>query len=106
MLEQIKTNIGSEFEFTFPAGEHTGEHYGVEFGFCPNPVCRCGAIAMRVIVDKSENSETSAPSSEFSVDVLKKELDTSGEAKSKYNRNFGRAFVHHMTDQDWELLVH
>jgi hypothetical protein len=105
MLEQIKTQSGRKFEFTFPSGEHAGEHYGVEFGFCPNPICQCGIISMSVFGDKSERSERSVPSFEFSVDLIEKALDTSGEAVSKYNRNFGKAFVHYLTDEDWGVLA-
>lgn len=104
MLEEIKAPKGSKFEFTFPSGEHAGEHYGVEFGFCPNPVCRCGAVSVRVLPDKPENPETFVPSFKFSVDVIEKELDTASEASSKYNQNFGSAFVHHLTEEDWVLL--
>ncbi len=105
MLEQIETQIGSKFEFTFSSGEHAGEHYSVELGFCPNPVCQCGIISMSVLVDGTENSETTVPSLEFSVDVLKKDLDTYNEDASRYNRNFGKAFVHYLTDEDWLLLT-
>ena len=105
MLEQIKTQSGRKFEFTFPSGEHAGEHYGVEFGFCPNPICQCGIISMSVFGDKSERSERSVPSFEFSLDLIEKALDTSGEAVSKYNRNFGKAFVHYLTDEDWGVLA-
>lgn len=105
MLKKIKATKGSKFEFTFPSGEHAGEHYGVEFGFCPNPVCRCGAVSVNVLSDKPENSETFAPSFGFRVDVIKKELDTSVGATSKYNQNFGSVFVHHLTEEDWALLV-
>jgi len=105
MLEQIKTQIGSKIEFTFPSGEQTGEHYSAELRFCPNPVCRCGTISMHVLADKSENPETSMQSFEFGVDILEKELDTTGKGSSKYNRNFGKAFVHYLTDDDWMLLA-
>ncbi|MFN2110027.1 MAG: hypothetical protein ACK2UI_10225 [Anaerolineae bacterium] len=95
MLEEIKTAKESKFAFTFPSGEHAGERYGVEFEFCPNPVCRCGAVSIRAMPDKS-TSEAFVPSFEFSVDVIKKELDTSGGNASKYNRNFAKTFVNHL----------
>ena len=104
MLEEIKTAERSKIEFTFPAGEHAGERYGVELGFCPNPVCRCGAVSMRAKPEQS-TSEACVPSFEFSVDVIEKELDTSRRNASKYNRDFGRAFVDHLKDEDWVLLI-
>jgi len=54
--------------------------------------------------DKS-TSEAFVPSFKFSVDVIKKELDTSGGNASTYNRNFARAFVDHLKDEDWVLLA-
>jgi hypothetical protein len=104
MLEKIKTAERSKIEFTFPSGEHAGERYGVELGFCPNPVCRCGTVSIRAKPDQS-TSEAFVPSFEFSVDVIKKELDTSRGNASKYNRNFGSAFVDHLKDEDWALLI-
>ena len=105
MLKNIETQTGSKFEFTFPSGEHAGEHYSVGLGFCPNPVCQCGVISMSTLADETGNPDTTVPSLEFSVDVLEKDLDTYNKAASRYNRNFGKAFVHYLTDEDWLLLT-
>jgi len=107
MLKRLRTYEDSPIECMFPSGEHAGERYRLELGFCPNPVCRCGAISVRAEregLDKADNRAL-VPAFEFSVDIFEKGLGASPGSMTKYDQNFGDAFVDHLTEQDWGLLT-
>ena len=113
MLTEIKTPSGHQFAFTFPSGsesrELAGKQYRLGFGFCDNPVCRCGVVTVRLLPDEpgsaAEYTETRDPLFEMRVDVLKQKLETGIQKRSGAEQDIGATFVRALSGRDWQLLT-
>jgi len=105
VLERIDSPGEQQLRFVFPAGGHEGECYAASLSFCPSPTCVCGIVDLSVVLERRAADSASADSKcYFQVDILNRTLDNAGEKTSKYDRNFGKAFVSCLEEQDWALL--
>lgn len=104
MLQQLPTPEGDRYRFTFSFRDHADEQYELGFGHCPNPVCRCGNLSIRMIPDYPADDAASISATGFLVDVMEKRLDTTSAESTPASNALGREFVDQLSEEDWSML--
>ena len=104
MLDVIKQESPPRIRCEFPGGPHSGEGYGVDLDFCPNPVCTCTSLYVDLYREPIDEG-SSSPEFRFELDIKEEGLAASSDQGSESDRDMGQAFLDGLSEDDWGLLA-